>query len=100
MIMTTLSVGVLHFANAHEAMGGWKYPLECCSNQDCAEYPSENVKEMLGGFKLKEGEFIPRDQARQSPDGHYHICRNPNSGYSLIQPYEKPPCFWYPPQGM
>lgn len=55
---------------------------------------------MLGGFKLKEGEFIPREQARQSPDGHYHICRNPNSGYSLIQPYEKPPCFWYPPQGM
>lgn len=101
--LTTLFVNttpISHFADAHEAMGGWQYPIECCSNQDCSEYPAENVTAAQGGFLLKEGEFIPLPKARQSPDGHYHICRHPAS-QGLIQNYKDDlPCFWYPPQGM
>lgn len=98
-ILATISHSIQ--ANAHEAMSGWAYPLECCSDKDCAEYPAENVTIVGDGFQLKEGDYIPRAKARISPDGHYHICRynTENSTGAMITSRDVP-CFWYPPQGM
>jgi hypothetical protein len=77
-------------ASAHQAASGWTYPFECCSNQDCAEYPGENVQILSTGFLLKPtGEFIDRSNSRVSPDGRYHLCRLPSGGRIL--------CFFYPP---
>lgn len=91
---------------AHEAMSGWQYPNDCCSDKDCAEYPAENVKIEGDGFRLKEGEYIARTKARVSPDGRYHICRYQNRYQSddsattaIISPGSGI-CFWYPPMGM
>jgi hypothetical protein len=76
-------------AFAHQAASGWTYPLECCSDRDCAEYPAENVQILSTGFLLKPtGEFIDRSKARVSPDGRYHLCRYPAG--TII-------CFFYPP---
>lgn len=81
-------------------MQGWPYPIECCSGVDCFEYPAENVTIEGDGFRLKEGEYIPRAKARISPDGHYHVCRYQGpTGGGMISSKDLP-CFWYPPQGM
>ena len=68
------------------------YPAECCSDRDCAPYPSEQVTESAAGFTLAGGEFIPRSTARFSPDGDYHVCRNPHT-QALI-------CFFVPNRGV
>lgn len=79
-----------HTAISHEARSGWSYPMECCHDQDCAEYPEENVQVLSGGFLLKPtNEFIPQEKARISPDGRYHLCR--------FEPTNTILCFFYPP---
>jgi hypothetical protein len=50
------------------------YPWECCSDNDCAPVPREQVNEVTGGWKLPDGRFIPYKQARMSPDGLFHLC--------------------------
>lgn len=50
------------------------YPWECCSGNDCAPVPREQVNEVTGGWKLPDGRFIPYRQARMSPDGLFHLC--------------------------
>lgn len=80
-------------AKAHEAPLGWSYPLECCHNRDCAEIPSDRVKEGPGGYRvtLLPGDhdfvtapvshLIPYGIAKPSPDGLYHICLLPNGAF-------------------
>lgn len=101
LILLAMAYGL---TQAHEAMSGWQYPADCCSDRDCHEYPAENVEIRGDGFLLKSGLYIPRTKARVSPDGHYHICEYPSSG-AMISTYDQAsgqslPCFWYPPQGM
>jgi hypothetical protein len=64
-------------ASAHEAISGWAYPLECCSNRDCKEVSAKNITQRPDGYVIAEtGERLgyadPR--LRHSPDGVYHWC--------------------------
>ena len=57
-------------ATAHE----W-YPIECCSDNDCAPIPLlETPREGGGGFTLLDGRFIPYRDLRNSPDAQWHLC--------------------------
>lgn len=68
------------------------YPIECCSDRDCAPVASGGVGISAFGYVLKAtGEVIPFSQARQSPDGAYHLCRSLSTNAIL--------CFFAPPQG-
>ena len=74
----------------HEAPSGWAYPLQCCSNRDCAEIPASRVKEGPEGYRVTlvpgDHEFVkaqtswlvPYAEAKNSPDGAYHICISPS----------------------
>jgi hypothetical protein len=76
------SLAFLSFAHpstalAHEAASGFKYPLECCSDQDCRQVSDAAVTERTDGYVIKAtGERVkytdPR--IRDSPDGVYHWC--------------------------
>lgn len=63
---------------AHEAPSGWKYPLVCCSNQDCRQISDINIKETHSGYVLTTtGEVVPYLDRRikHSPDDMYHVCQ-------------------------
>jgi len=75
----------------HEAPSGWMYPMECCSNNDCAEMPEDDTPKPLAGgdWLLRTGEVVPRSKVKWSPDGRYHLCR---MGELIF-------CLFVPPQG-
>jgi hypothetical protein len=66
------------------------YPLECCSERDCAPLDARKVTETEAGYLLDTGEFIERKKARFSPDEDFHICRFPSGGVI---------CFFVPNRG-
>lgn len=77
-------------AFAHEAMSGWRYPLQCCADNDCAELTAAAVGETRAGYAVTvlPGTHpmwplaradplrltIAYRDARPSPDGHFHLC--------------------------
>lgn len=77
-------------ANAHETATGWKYPVSCCSNQDCALVDPSAVRETRKGYivtispgthpmwpinrKIAAEFNIPYNEGTPSPDGKFHIC--------------------------
>lgn len=79
------------FAFFGDAHGHSFYPAECCSDRDCAPYPSNLVKEMPAGYALATGEFIERKRVRFSPDGAFHLCRHEATQLIL--------CFFVPNNG-
>jgi hypothetical protein len=57
------------------------YPPECCSERDCAPAAAGEVAEDAAGFTVRpDGEFVPRGQEKQSPDGAFHVCRSAVNG--------------------
>jgi hypothetical protein len=94
LIIFSLIFGVTS-ANSHD----W-YPLECCSEKDCAPIPDSDVELTNTGYRIKStGEHIPYKAARMAPDGQYHVCRYTPSS-PIIKPMERPLCFWAPMTGM
>ncbi|MCR4521017.1 MULTISPECIES: hypothetical protein [Bosea] len=89
MIAAVLIAGAT-VARAHQAPRGWDYPFYCCLDSDCAQIEAEAVREVTGGFvvTIAPGKHpmwsserkkpltleIPQDKAKQSPDGHWHLC--------------------------
>lgn len=90
---------------AHQAMSGWTYPVECCSDRDCAVIDGRTVRETPAGYvvTVQPGghpmwgreqtaplvvTFAYRD-AKPSPDGQWHLC---------ISPTGRPLCL-FPKQG-
>ncbi|MFC4171095.1 hypothetical protein ACFOYU_03330 [Microvirga sp. GCM10011540] len=56
------------------------YPITCCSEKDCRaliEANGETVLESIAGWELWDGRVVPRDAAKPSPDGKFHLCENP-----------------------
>jgi hypothetical protein len=79
---------------AHQAMSGWTYPIECCSDRDCAVIGGRTVRETPAGYvvTVQPGghpmwgaeraaplvvEFAYR-KAKPSPDGKWHLCISPS----------------------
>lgn len=86
-ILTCLLFMVVTGAFAHS----W-YPIECCSDRDCAPVADDAIEETASGFLIKAtGEVVSFQKARVVPDGRYHVCRYPSGG--LI-------CFFRPLRGV
>lgn len=97
----------LDTAQAHQALSGWTYPKECCSDaQDCQTIPAGDVSQDSDGYivTLRPGEHrhAPRggrfymldSQVKPSGDRDYHVC---------IHVYTNGPgaiCLYIPHQGM
>lgn len=71
-------------ARAHEALptaaqpNGWTYPWGCCSNQDCRQAATSEVREVVKGYLLTStSEIVPYGDPRikDSPDGLFHTCQ-------------------------
>lgn len=100
-----LAVAVLALL-ASGAMGHSFYPWECCSSTDCwpmgtdadAKEPEPQI--VPGGYRLRDGRFIPQASTRPSPDGRFHVCRQAGAlTGALITPADKPVCLWVPVPG-
>lgn len=90
-MVAILAVGAMP-ALSHQAPAGWEYPFYCCSGADCAPIEARTVRESRGGFivTVVPGSHpmwpterrqplvieIPYDKAKQSQDGHFHLCIN------------------------
>lgn len=87
----------LAFAGASTAHAHSWYPWECCSDQDCYPVTVKDVRATPQGWYLEHERItIPYQNARPSPDGQFHICRNELGKGTLITPQGKPPCLWVP----
>jgi hypothetical protein len=68
------------------------YPIECCSERDCAPFDARDVEEGAAGFLPKpSGELVSRAAARPSRDERFHVCRSRASGALL--------CLFVPDRG-
>lgn len=90
-LLAGLAVAALYLAwtypaLSHEATSiagqplGWKYPYNCCSDNDCRPVtsgPNGVVRETTAGYVIAaSNEVIPYSDPRvkQSPDGEFHWC--------------------------
>ena len=71
-------------ARAHDALptaaqpNGWTYPWGCCSNQDCRQAATSEVRETPTGYQLATtGEVVGYQDKRikESPSGDFHVCQ-------------------------
>lgn len=69
LVLLALGLLVADATRAHE----W-YPLECCSERDCAPIPPP--KEASGGWVLPDGRRVLYKDAKPSPDGRFHLCES------------------------
>lgn len=60
------------------ARGHSFYDTYCCSGQDCEPIADARVRIISGGYMIDARWFVPEAQARESPDGRYHLCLWPN----------------------
>ena len=65
-------------ASAHEALTGWSYDAECCSDRDCKQVDYDDViEDGYGGWFFIPGTVhFDRTQVRPSGDAHFHVCMN------------------------
>jgi hypothetical protein len=50
------------------------YPNECCNQRDCREVSAPMEKQ--GGYVFDNGQHVPYDKVRMSPDGKWHLCES------------------------
>ncbi len=84
-------ITVVLASSASGAMAHDWYPVACCSQRDCRhleEAKGETVLETPEGWLLWDGRIVPRETARLSPDGLFHLCELPDR--HII-------CFFAPP---
>ncbi len=68
-------------AEAHQAISGFIYPLECCNNIDCRQLDEKEV--IIGkDYYIWKGRHIAfkSPKIRNSPDGFFHACENAHWG--------------------
>lgn len=82
------------------------YSYECCSDRDCwpmgtdadAKEPEPQIEP--GGYRLRDGRFVPQAETRPSPDGRFHVCRQSGALTGpMITPAGRPVCLWVPVPG-
>jgi hypothetical protein len=79
LILFGFAVGM---AKAHDFWinhSGYKSPIDgvhCCGNNDCFEYPAEEVTATPTGWLVKPlGETVPYGETQASEDGKFWRCR-------------------------
>jgi hypothetical protein len=74
-------VAAAAFAGSQALAHSW-YPAWCCSDHDCRELlaaKGETVTETEDGYRLWDGRLVGRDNAKPSPDRHFHMCEEPTT---------------------
>jgi len=77
-----IGVAALAFLGVSQAQAHRWYPAWCCSDHDCRELTAalgETVTETEDGYRLWDGRLIGRENARPSPDRHFHLCEEPTT---------------------
>lgn len=64
------------------------YPMECCSEKDCEIIEDGKVIDMPEGYLFPNGQTVPHNMVRRSPDGKYHWCLLSGTG-SIIKSEDK-----------
>lgn len=87
------------------AWGHSWYPYECCSEKDCEPMTATDLKRNDEGWILPNGQVVPFDNARVSPDHAFHWCRHAYEDpmRPIINEYKDGkaiPCFWAPTGGV
>ncbi len=105
LLVVILSVLLATYASAHEAPSGkWKYPHECCHDQDCAPVDSVARTNPTDGslpqliVTTKHGTVIvpPGFKVEQSGDNQMHACMRPEV-WGSKDGKMKLICFFVPP---
>ena len=106
MKLVWLSLALAIAAGAPEAKAHSWYPLECCSERDCwAMGTDSDAKEpeptmVPGGYRTRDGHFVPESDTRIARDGRYHVCRYSGAlTGSVIKPAGRPTCLFVPGRG-
>lgn len=64
------------------------YPIQCCSNQDCAQVPAASVKRTPQGWRLPSGHVLAFDDARVKPlppgKVGVHVCERNDAARTPI----------------
>lgn len=90
---------VLALLSSQAVAHSW-YPYECCSDKDCEMVAAKDIKRDDTSWVLPNGERIPFENARESPDAEFHWCRYTNGKTDpIIKPVGKAPCLWVPGGG-
>lgn len=94
---TLIAYTLIAIFAATTALGHSWYPWECCSETDCKPLDQTQIKFSDEGWLLPNGQFIAKGKERQSKDCSFHWCRyNEDPKTKVIQPQDKPPCFFVP----
>ena len=56
------------------------YPIECCSETDCEQIEDGKVIDLPEGYLFPNGQTVPHNLVKRSPDVKYHWCRLPGTG--------------------
>jgi hypothetical protein len=79
----------------------------CCNRNDCRKIVKEEEVRILpeGGYLVKpvkgdKPEFVPEEKVADSPDEHWHICREYTTGPGGYEPKGKVRCLMIPQGGM
>jgi hypothetical protein len=74
-------------AKSHEAVTGWRYPMRCCGEGDCAHAMSA-VRNSDGSLTVTTqhgtATFPASFNYDESPDGLIHACFTPSTLYCLF----------------
>jgi len=73
-----LALMILVYAIAAQAHS-W-YPRECCGEGDCKIVDTPKMERKPEGY-LINGQIVPFDRVRPSPDGEWHICSGQISSF-------------------
>ncbi len=101
-----IALALLALASCGPAVAHSWYPYDCCSDRDCwpmgldadAREPEPAI--VPGGYRLRDGTFVPEHQTRPSRDGRFHVCRRAGQADgAMIRPADKPACLFVPQRG-
>lgn len=99
LMLMGLFIGAILSASAHDSPSGWSYPLECCSDRDCAEvdkagYVTTSDGRVLMSVTTKFGTMTVDENTKRydSKDSKLHACiyKYPDGAPRVI-------CIFYPP---
>lgn len=80
-------------AFAHESVSGWLYDAACCSDRDCKQINSRDVKFSQGSYRWNGYSVdVNSTKLRLSGDNEYHACINEHSKRLI--------CFYVPQGGV
>jgi hypothetical protein len=106
VLILVVALVLAAFFGSRAAFAHSFYPWECCSSTDCWMTGTRDDGQAMvepdpqptrDGWLLYDGTLIPFANARPSPDGRFHVCRQGGAASgAVIRPSGTAPCLWVP----